>query len=74
VAIEVPLSTLVAVSVVYHDEVMLTPGANQSTHAPRLDQLGRESLASVAPIVMAAGTRAGVYLQASFELFPAATA
>jgi hypothetical protein len=34
VAIEVPLIVLVAVLLVYHADVMLTPGANQSTQLP----------------------------------------
>ena len=34
VAIDVPLIVLVAVLLVYHAEVMLTPGANQSTQLP----------------------------------------
>jgi len=34
VAIEVPLIVFVAVLLVCHAEVMLTPGANQSTQLP----------------------------------------
>jgi hypothetical protein len=33
-AIEVPLIELVAVSLVFHDEVMLEPGAKRSTQVP----------------------------------------
>src|SRR6266511_45284 len=74
VAIEVPLMVLVAVSLVIQDEVMLTPGAKMSTQVPKLENEARLSLMSVAPTVIAAGTRAGLKLQALALLLPAAMA
>src|SRR5439155_4196684 len=74
VAIEVPLIVFVAVSLVIHDEVMFTPGAKMSTHVPKLEKEARLSLMSVAPTVMAPGTRAGEKLHALALLLPAAMA
>ena len=37
VAIDVPLLVLVAVVLVYHDEVMLEPGANRSRQLPKFE-------------------------------------
>src|SRR6266542_3314128 len=65
---------LVAVSLVIQDEVMLTPGAKMSTQVPKLENEARLSLMSVAPTVIAAGTRAGLKLQALALLLPAAMA
>src|SRR5215813_13364768 len=56
-AIEVPLSDRVAVSSVRYDERMFTPGANRSTQVPTLENDARLSPMSVAPTVIAAGTR-----------------
>src|SRR5438046_1951960 len=74
VAIEVPLIVFVAVSLVSHDDVMFTPGAKMSTHVPKLEKEARLSLMSVAPTVMAPGTRAGEKLHALALLLPAAMA
>src|SRR6266508_754269 len=65
---------LAAVSLVIQDEVMLTPGAKMSTQVPKLENEARLSLMSVAPTVIAAGTRAGLKLQALALLLPAAMA
>jgi hypothetical protein len=65
---EVPLRAEVAVSLEDQADVMLTPGANQSTHGP---WLAHEALASpmvVAEIVIASATRAGEVLQAFWAM------
>ena len=54
-----------ASSLVWTDDVMATPGANRSTQGPVFDQDARWSRSSVAPTVMAAGTPAGMTVQAS---------
>ena len=55
-------------------ETMSTPGANRSRHGPKFEKLGRWSVVgSVAPTVIAAGTRAGEKPQASALLLPADT-
>ena len=65
---------LVAVSLVFHDEVMLDPGAKMSTQVPKLENEERASVLVVAPTVLAVATRAGELLHAfAFEL-PAAMA
>lgn len=64
VAMDVPLIVFVAVVLVYHAEVMLTSGANQSTQLPLLAQDAFLSVLSVALTVIASGTRAGGTLQA----------
>src|ERR671933_2640624 len=64
VAIEVPLIVLVAVSEVFHADVTLTPGANQSTQLPTFAHDGFLSDESVALTVIASVTRAGEVLQA----------
>jgi len=74
VAIDVPLIVFVALLLVCHADVIETPGANQSTQLPRFEKDARRSFASVAPIVIAAPTRAGEKLQAFAFEFPAATA
>ena len=73
-AIDVPLMVLVAVLLVYHDEVMDEPGAKMSRHVPKFEYEARESVVVVAPTVIAAGVRAGENLQASRFEFPAAMA
>ena len=55
-------------------EVMEDPGANRSTHVPKLEYDARASVLVVAPTVRAAGSAAGEERQASALLFPAATA
>ena len=58
-AIDVPLMVFVASSPVFHALVMFTPGANQSTQFPKFEKYILESLLAVAPMVIAAGVRAG---------------
>jgi hypothetical protein len=70
-AIDVPLSVVAPPPNLA--EVMLTPGANQSTQLPQFDHEARVSVLLVAPIVSAAGVRAGENRQASLPLLPAAT-
>ena len=64
VAIDVPEIVLVAVSLVFHDDVMLVPGAKMSTQVPKFEVEDRASLVVVFPTVIAFGTRAGDTLQA----------
>src|SRR6476620_547317 len=72
VAIDVPEIVLVAVSLVFQDEVMLLPGAKMSRHVPKLEKEARASVFVVAPTVFAVATRAGDELHAFG--FPAAIA
>lgn len=76
-AMEVPLMTLVAVSVVCQEERTLTPGANRSRHPPQLlPQLlyeALESLGPVAPTVIALNVAAGLKSHASALSLPAET-
>jgi len=72
-AIDVPDSSSVAVSPVYQSETMSTPGANRSTHEPRLENEARLSSRPDAATVSAAGSRAGEDSQASSSSLPAAT-
>jgi len=65
---------LVAVSLVYHAEVMLDPGAKISRHVPKFEKDERASVFVVEPTVMAAAARAGEELHASALSLPAATA
>ena len=65
VAIDVPEIVLVAVSLVFHDEVMLLPGAKMSTHVPKFENEERASVVVVEPTVIALGARAGETLHAS---------
>ena len=74
VAIEVPEIVLVAVLLVFHDEVMLTPGPKISTQVPKFEKDARPALMSVAPTVIALATLAGDCVQASVLLLPAAIA
>src|SRR5215467_16204885 len=74
VAIDVPEIVFVAVSLVFHDDVMLLPGAKISRHVPKFENDARASVVVVAPTVMALAARAGDELQALALLFPAATA
>ena len=73
-AIEVPLMVLVAVSLVFHAEVMFSPGAKMSVQVPKLEKEARASVLVVALTVIASGTRAGVKLQASVLELPEAIA
>ena len=64
VAIDVPEIVFVAVSLVFHDDVMLLPGAKMSRQGPKFEASGgvncdRASLLAVAPTVIALATRAG---------------
>ena len=72
VAIEVPLMVFVAVSLVFHAEVMLDPGANRSTQVPKFENDDRTSPLVELPTVSAWETRAGEEPQASALLLPAA--
>ena len=65
VAIDVPEIVLVAVSLVFHDDVMLLPGAKMSRQGPKLENEERASVVVVEPTVIAFATRAGDTLQAS---------
>ena len=71
---EVPLIVFVALSPVFHAEVMLDPGAKMSTHGPKLEKDETVSDEVVEPTVIADGVLDGEKLQASAVLFPAATA
>ena len=74
VAIEVPEIVLVAVSLVFHDDVMLLPGAKMSTQVPKFENEERASVVVVEPTVSALGTSAGELLQAFRLSLPAAIA
>ena len=74
VAIDVPEIVLVAVSLVFHDAVMLLPGAKMSTHVPKFENEERASVVVVEPTVIALGSRDGETLHAFWFSFPAATA
>ena len=65
---------LVAVSLVFHEEVMLDPGAKISTQVPKFEKDDRASVVVVDPTVIALATRAGDELQALALSFPAAIA
>ena len=71
---DVPLIVLVAVSLVFQDEVMLEPGAKMSTQVPKFENDERASVLVVAPTVTALATRAGDELQAFALELPAAIA
>ena len=64
VAIDVPEIVFVAVSLVFHDEVMLLPGAKMSTQVPKFENDERASVVVVEPTVIALGSRAGETLHA----------
>ena len=74
VAIDVPLIVLVAVSLVFQAEVMLSPGAKMSMQVPKLENEARASVFVGASTVIASATRAGVKLQALALALPAAIA
>src|SRR5881394_2267480 len=59
VAIDVPLSVAVAVSLVLYAEMMLDPGAKMSTMLPKFENDDRASMIVVEPTVIASDTRAG---------------
>ena len=63
-AIDVPEIVFIAVSLVFHDDVMSVPGAKMSTQVPKFEVEDRASLIVVFPTVIAFGTRAGDTLQA----------
>lgn len=63
-AIDVPEIVFIAVSLVFHDDVMSVPGAKMSTQVPKFEDKDRASLVVVFPTVIAFGTRAGDTLQA----------
>src|SRR4030095_3009972 len=65
VASDVPEIVLFAVSLVFHDEVMLLPGAKRSRQVPKFENDERASVVVVDPTVIALATRAGDVLQAS---------
>src|SRR4026208_2645929 len=71
VAIDVPEMVLVAVSLVFHDDVMLLPGAKMSTQVPTFENDERASLVVVEPTVIAFGKRAGETRQGSRFSFTA---
>ncbi len=71
---EVPLIVLVAVSLVFHVDVMLEPGAKRSTQVPKFENDDRASVVVVDPTVSAVATRAGEELHALALLLPAAIA
>ena len=64
VAIDVPEIVLVAVSLVFHDEVILLPGAKMSRQVPKFENEERASVVVVEPTVIALGTSAGEVLHA----------
>src|SRR5262249_8322968 len=74
VAIDVPLIVLVAVSDVFHADVMLDPGAKTSTHVPKFENDARASVFVVAPTTSASATRDGEPPHALALLLPAAIA
>ena len=74
VAIDVPEIVLVAVSLVFHDDVMLLPGAKISRHVPKFENDERASVVVVEPTVIAVATRAGDCVHASTASLPAAIA
>src|ERR1041385_7952387 len=74
VRIDVPEIVLGAVSLVFHDDVMLLPGAKISRHVPKFENDERASVVVVDPTVIALATRAGDVGQASTLSFPAAIA
>src|SRR5215216_2306479 len=71
---DVPLIVLVAVSLVYHAEVMLEPGAKMSTTLPKFENDDLTSVRVDDPTVIASATRAGEESAASLLELPAATA
>jgi hypothetical protein len=58
-AIDVPEIVLDAEVLEIHAEVICVPGAHMSTQDPKFEYEARASRTSVAPMVIAAGTRAG---------------
>ena len=72
-AIDVPEMVPVAVVPVCHADLIPDPGANMSTHSPKLENDERVSLVVVEPTVIALGAAAGENPHASAVLFPAAT-
>ena len=71
--IDVPVKTAVAVSLVYHADGILTPGATRSTQGPPFENAAHASDRSDAATVNASGTPAGEISHAFFALLPAAT-
>ena len=64
VAIDVPEIVFIAVSLVFHDDAMLLPGAKMSRQVPKFENDERASLIVVDPTVIALATRAGDTLHA----------
>jgi len=56
---DVPLIAFVAVSEVYHEDVMLEPGAKMSRQAPKFEYDARASPDGVAPTVSPSAVRDG---------------
>jgi hypothetical protein len=73
VAIEVPLKIAKLVSDNQFADVISSPGANISTHLPKLEYVDFAVALEIAPTVIAAGALAGEIEHASIFSFPAAT-
>src|SRR5262249_41707442 len=71
VAIEVPLIVFVAVSLVFHAEVMFTPGAKMSRQGPKFENEARLLLLSVGPTVVGVASPAGGGVQGAGLSLPA---
>jgi len=71
---DVPGMVFESVSLPFHAEVILTPGANKSTTDPKFEKLALTSLMSDAPTVRTSPTPAGLQFEASSLAFAAATA
>ena len=65
---------LVAVSLVFHADVIAWPGAKMSMQVPKLENEARASVFVVALTVIASATRAGVKLHALALELPEAIA
>ncbi len=74
VAIDVPLIVFDAVSLVFHADVMLVPGANRSVQEPKSDEEARRSSMVALLTINASVTLAGEKLHASALLLPEAMA
>ena len=72
-AIDVPQSATARVREPIHADTMFTPGANTSTHGPKLENEATWSAVVEAPTVRASGADAGERVHASVPSLPAAT-
>jgi hypothetical protein len=72
-AIDVPLTLLVAVLLVYHADFTPLPGANRSRQLPVFESVARASVFVVKPAATAAGRLAGERLHADVPPFPPET-